>query len=142
MFSSADSVLPEGEPVALSPREALPILLDGATIFDVRPEYETNYREFDFPNIYLMPLASYKDRFQEVPQDKPVIVVDAVGLESSKVAQFLSNQGYPRVGYIAGGVIAWEHDGFPLKKDLAYQLIGECACMIKPKSRAIGVNKG
>lgn len=140
MFSSADSVFPEGKPVALSPREALPFLLDGATIFDVRPEYETNYRELDFLSVYLMPLALYKERFQEVPKDKPVIVVDAVGLESSKIAQFLCDQGYPHVGYIAGGVIAWEHDGFSLKKDLAYQLIGECACMIKSKNRAIGVN--
>jgi len=50
-----------------------------------------------------MPLASCKERFHEVPEDKAIIVVDAVGLESSKAAQFLCDQGYPHVGYIAGG---------------------------------------
>ncbi len=123
----------EQKSIPLSPREALCYLQHGAAILDIRPEYETNYRVFDFPHVYLLPFSSYRENFDEVPKCIPLIVVDNVGLKSSEVAKFFIEQGYTQVAYVVGGVVAWEQNGLPIKKDLDYELNGGCACMLKPK---------
>lgn len=131
-FYSSDKL--KGKPGALSPKEAFACLQEGAAIVDIRPEYETNYRVFDVPDVYVLPYSSYKEKFQEIPKEKPLIVADSVGLKCSEVAQFLHDQGYPCVAYLAGGVVSWDHSGLPLSKDLGYELKGGCACKIRPKN--------
>lgn len=121
------------KPIHLSPCEAFFYLQDEAILVDIRPEYEINYRVFDMPNVYLLPFPSYRERFNNLPKEKPVIIADSVGLKSPQVAQFLVDQGFSQVAYIIGGIIAWEHCDLPLTKDLEYQLNGGCACMLKPK---------
>ncbi len=123
----------EGTLIHLSPREALTYLQNGAAILDIRPAYETNYRNFDVPTVYLLPFAVYRDKFQEIPKDKPLIIADSVGIKSPEVARLLLNQGYPHVACLGGGVVAWAQDGFPLIRDADYELVGACACMLKPK---------
>lgn len=124
----------QGTPVGLSPKEAFAYLQDGAAIVDIRPEYETNYRIFDVGSVYLLSYSSYKQTFHEIPKEKPLIIADSVGLKSPEVARFLHDQGYPRVSYLAGGVVAWDHSGLPLSKDLGYELNGVCACKLRSKN--------
>ena len=101
---------------------------------DIRPEYETNYRVFDVHNVYWLPYSAYKEKFHEIPKEKPLIIADNVGLKGPEVARFLHDQGYPRVAYLGGGVVAWDHSGLPLRKDLGYELKGGCACKLRPKN--------
>jgi rhodanese-related sulfurtransferase len=79
----------KGRPIPILPREALKYLQEGAAILDIRPEYETNYRTFHFPYVYLLPDNSYLENYNEIPKDRPLIVVDNVGLESGRVVNFL-----------------------------------------------------
>lgn len=129
------ALLSEGKPTPLSPGEALRCLEAGAAILDIRPVYETNYREFDFPDVFMIPVESYQEQYPVLPRNKPVIVVDSVGLHGREAAQFLAGQGYERTGYVVGGIIAWEQAGLPLKKDMQYQMVGECGCSVVQKER-------
>ena len=129
-FSSKDQM---NMPVGLSPRIAFGYLQDGAVILDIRPEYETNYRAFDVPNVYLLSFSSYKEKLNEIPQEKLLIVADSVGLQSSEVAGFLVKRGFSQVAYLVGGIVAWDKYGFPLIKNLNNELHGGCACRLRPK---------
>lgn len=122
------------KPIGLSPRDAYDKLKEGiASIIDVRPEYETCYRSFDVPKVYLLPFTLNFELKVELPTDEYIIVADNVGLDSPDVARKSLESGYPLVGYIIGGVVAWDRAGLPLIKDLGNELTGGCACKLKPR---------
>ena len=123
-----------GSPTPLSPREAFTRLQGDVAILDIRPEYETDFRVFDVPNIFYLPYRTYRDQFHLIPKDIPLIVADSVGNKSMEVARYLSEHGYPSVSFLAGGMVAWDRDGLPLAKDKNYAMVGGCACRLKPKS--------
>ncbi|SHK12677.1 Rhodanese-related sulfurtransferase [Geosporobacter subterraneus DSM 17957] len=123
-----------GSPAPLSPRDAFIHLQNDAAILDIRPEYETDFRVFDVPNIFYLPYRSYRDQFHLIPKDIPLIVADSVGNKSMEVARYLVEQNYPQVFFLAGGMVAWDRDGLPLSKDKNYAMVGGCACRLKPKS--------
>lgn len=122
------------KPIGLSPRDAYDKLKEGdATILDVRPEYETCYRSFDVPKVYLLPFTLNFELKVELSTDEFIIVADNVGLDSPEIARLLIDIGYTQIGYIIGGVVAWDRAGLPLVKDLGNELIGGCACKLKPR---------
>lgn len=130
---------PEGILVPLTPREVFEYVSDGAVILDIRPEYETDFRVFDVPKVFYLPYDSYKDEFHKIPRDVFIIVADSVGNRSAEVVRHLLGQGYCRVAYLAGGIVAWDRTGLPLSKDTDYGMSGGCACRLKPqKERSEG----
>lgn len=116
-------------------KDAFKNIQEGTIIVDIRAEYETNYRVFEFLNIIYLPYESYKENFNIIPKDKAILIVDNIGLNSPEVAKFLISQGYIDVTYLNGGIIAWDHAGLPLKKDLEYEFNGSCGCSIRPKKK-------
>lgn len=118
--------------VSLSPREAFKYLQENAAILDIRPEYETNFRVFNVSQIYYLPYDTYHDKFSAIPRDTFLIVADSVGIRSSEVARYLLEQGYSKIACLAGGVVAWDRAGLPLSKDKDYEMVGGCACKLKP----------
>jgi len=123
------------KPIPISAKEAFTYIQNGALILDIRKEYETNYRVIDFPEIIYLPNDSYKDKYNNVPKERDIVIVDNVGLVSPEVGRFLVSKGYNRVFYIGGGIIDWDDAGLPLKKDLDYELNGGCACQVRQKNR-------
>ena len=123
-----------GAPVPLSPQEAFAHLQNNAALLDIRPEYETDFRVFDVPNVFYLPYRSYRDKFDLIPKNIPLIIADSVGNKSTVVARYLLEKGYLQVAYLAGGVVAWDRDGLPLTKDKNYAMVGGCACRLKPQN--------
>lgn len=123
------------KPIPISAKEAFTYIQKGALILDIRKDYETNYRVIDFPEIIYLPYDSYKDKYNSVPKERDIVIVDNVGLVSPEVGRFLVSKGYNRVFYIGGGIIDWDAAGLPLKKDLDYELNGGCACQVRQKNR-------
>ncbi len=123
----------EGSPQPLSCREVYDLTLEGAVILDVRPEYETNYRVFDVPKVYFVTLKDLEKNYNEIPREEALIVADNAGLHCAWAARFLKEQGYEQVAYLAGGVLDWVRAGYPVVKDIDYELNGGCACRIKPR---------
>src|SRR5580765_5287043 len=63
-----------------------------------------------------IPLMEVPERLGEIPSDRRVLVVCAVGARSARAAAFLNAQGYDAVN-LAGGVMAWWQFGRPLVVD-------------------------
>lgn len=122
------------QPISLSAREAYEILKNSeAALVDIRPEYETDFRVFDVPRIYYLPYDSYHEKLHVIPKDLFLIVADSVGNRSVDAVRYMLEQGYTHAACLAGGVVAWDHAGLPLSKDKDYEMVGGCACKLKPQ---------
>jgi rhodanese-related sulfurtransferase len=119
--------------LSLSPREALEYIQNGATILDIRPEYETSFRIFDISKVFYLPYSLYRNEFSLIPKDVPLIIADSVGTKSTEVARYLMEHGYSQVKCLAGGIVEWDRTGLPLKKDTDYEMVGGCACRLQPQ---------
>jgi phage shock protein E len=85
----------------------------GATIIDVREPYE--YAEGHVPGAEPMPLMSVPQRVDQLPTDRPVYVVCAVGGRSAQAAAFLATRGVDAVN-VDGGTGDWVAAGYPVER--------------------------
>jgi rhodanese-related sulfurtransferase len=63
-----------------------------------------------------LPFSSIAARLEEVPRDRPVLVMCAAGSRSAAVAAHLLANGWSDVANVAGGITAWERAGLPVRK--------------------------
>jgi rhodanese-related sulfurtransferase len=54
-------------------------------------------------------------RLDEIPKDRPIMVICASGNRSTGVTSFLLEQGWEDVGSVAGGMDGWARLGLPVK---------------------------
>lgn len=87
----------------------------GATIVDVREPGE--YVEAHIPGVQLVPMGSVIEQIDDIPRDRTVYLVCAVGGRSGQVADYLDAQGYD-VRNVAGGTNAWIRAGHPVETGL------------------------
>lgn len=106
---------------------------NNAVIIDVRELRFTGYKRFDVPAVIYMPNSVLSENYSSLPQDTPLIVADSVGLRSHEAMEFLLKKGYTNIANLSGGIVDWEHDGLPLKKDITEQLDGSCVCQLRPR---------
>lgn len=85
-------------------------------IVDVRQPEE--YRQGHIPGSRLIPLGDLGRRMQELPQHREILCVCRSGSRSSRAARRLIAGGY-RVASLRGGMLAWQREGFPVKKGSA-----------------------
>lgn len=75
-------------------------------ILDVREPSEFQSGHID--GATLIPLGSLASRLNEVPKDKPVVVVCRSGNRSGHATSLLLESGFKNVENMAGGMIAWD----------------------------------
>lgn len=80
----------------------------GAFVLDVRQPDE--YERAHVPGAVLLPLDQLGQRWDEVPVDRPVWVICAVGARSMKAATALRGAGVDAVS-VGGGTNAWIEQG-------------------------------
>jgi hydroxyacylglutathione hydrolase len=83
-----------------------------AVVLDVREPSE--YAHGHIPGALNMPQADLATRLEELPRDRPLMVVCQVGMRSLRSAQFLKQMGFVQVASIKGGTAAWSKAGKPL----------------------------
>ena len=73
-------------------------------ILDVREPYE-----YQIANIggKLIPQNDVPQRLAEIDRDREIVVHCRSGVRSQRIAEFLSQAGYPKVVNLAGGILAW-----------------------------------
>jgi rhodanese-related sulfurtransferase len=108
---------------------------NNAVIIDVREIRLTGYKRFDVPTVVNLPNSLLSENYRSLPQDIPLIMADSVGLRSHEAMEFLIGKGYKNVANLAGGIVDWERDGLPLKKDVTEQLDGSCVCKLRPRHK-------
>ena len=73
-------------------------------ILDVREPYEYEIAQIGGK---LIPQNDVPNRLAEIDRNREIIVHCHSGIRSQKIAEFLKQQGYPRVVNLAGGIQAW-----------------------------------
>ncbi len=102
----------------VSPTKALALIQKRVLLVDVREPNEVANKSFDVSNITLIPLRQLKNRFQEIPVDRKVIIACHSGNRSLVATRFLMNHGYTQVVNMQQGIVRWEKEGLPVKSEL------------------------
>jgi hydroxyacylglutathione hydrolase len=109
-----DKTIPKSEIPPLTPAE-LKGKLDDAYVLDIR--LETYFNKGHIKGSHNIPIHLLSRRFQEIPKEKRIIVIDVLGNpEWAPVGWFLKSNGYTDVMMLKGGIGAWEKEGLPLEK--------------------------
>jgi rhodanese-related sulfurtransferase len=94
--------------------EAKDMLDNGAVIIDVREPFE--YTAGHVPNAGHIPVNTVYARREELPKDKDLIFVCAVGQRSALAAEMAAAAGLTRLFNLEGGTEAWVKAGEPVEK--------------------------
>ena len=98
----------------ISVQEADEMMGDGAAVIDVREPHE--YNSGHVPSASLIPVNSVYARREELPKDKDLIFVCAVGQRSALAAEMAAAAGLTRLFNLEGGTDAWLKAGMPAEK--------------------------
>ena len=85
-----------------------------AVLLDVRELDE--FRSVRVAGSLFIPMSQLAVRLQDVPRDRPVMVMCASGSRSTGVTTYLLQQGWEDVGNVAGGIDGWQRLGLPVKR--------------------------
>ena len=107
------------------PLEALAARAAGAVVVDVREPDE--YAAGHIPGALSLPQADLASRLDELPRDRPLLLVCQTGVRSMRAARFLAQAGYPDVASVRGGTVAWIAAG---------GAVAACPATARQKSRA------
>lgn len=106
------SDLPTVDPIEAERRlredPARPLLLD---VREVR-----EFNEVRVPGAALLPTSSFIARLDEVPADRPLLVICHMGSRSAAVTGYLVRMGRTDVTNVAGGMDRWERAGLPVRR--------------------------
>ena len=86
----------------------------GPILLDVREASE--FAEVRAPGALLVPTSTFMTRVDDLPADRPLLVVCHVGGRSAAVAGYLIRAGRTDVVNVAGGMEAWERAGLPVRR--------------------------
>ena len=86
--------------------------LDGSDPFVLDVRRHEEWVEKRLPGVTLIPMDQLNERIEEIPSDRQVFVICAVGGRSARVAEALRNAGYDAVN-VAGGTNKWVEEGRP-----------------------------
>jgi rhodanese-related sulfurtransferase len=104
---------PLGIPM-ISPRDAASAVeTGGALLVDVRERDE--FAAERAPGVALVPMSELQARHEELPKDKPLLMICAAGSRSAAATAFLLQRGWTDVKNVTGGMMAWSAQGLPTK---------------------------
>jgi rhodanese-related sulfurtransferase len=82
-------------------------------VVDVREPEE--YAQGHLPGAEPMPLMTVPQRLHDLPTDKPIYLVCAVGARSAQAAMYLAARGVDAVN-VDGGTAEWVAAGYPVER--------------------------
>ena len=94
--------------------EADEMMMNGAAVIDVREPHE--YNAGHVPGATLIPVNTVYARREELPKDKDLIFVCAVGQRSALACEMAAAAGLTRLFNLEGGTDAWIKSGMPADK--------------------------
>ena len=85
-----------------------------AVLLDVREVDE--FRQARVEGSLFIPMSQLGMRIDEVPKDRPIMVMCASGSRSQGATAHLLQSGLTDVGSVAGGIDGWQRMGLPVKR--------------------------
>lgn len=86
----------------------------GAVLIDVREPNE--YSEIHAKDAKLMPLSTFGQHLNEIPQDKDVLLICRSGARSGQASMIATRAGLKRIHNVQGGTLAWVQAKLPTGK--------------------------
>ena len=80
-------------------------------LLDVREPWELATARL--PGSLDIPMGQIPERLDELPPDRPLIVMCHHGMRSLQVVMFLQHRGFESVSNLAGGIDAWSREVDP-----------------------------
>lgn len=68
------------------------------------------------PGAALLPTSTFMARIDELPSDRPLLVICHTGARSAAVTGYLLRSGRTDVVNVAGGMDAWQRAGLPVSR--------------------------
>lgn len=113
----------------ITPQNALTELQNGTAIMvDVREEPEFKLESIPLNDVFYYPMSAIVEQLQNIPSDKPIIVVCNAGVRSSKVVNLLNTSGFINSANLDGGIIMWKALGLPVESDISSPCGCGCSC--------------
>jgi len=106
------AMLTSAAPVREIDIDALEARPPDTVVLDVREPEE--YAHGHVPGAVSLPQADLASRLDEVPRDRPVMLICQRGMRSYRAAQFLMQMGIDQVASVNGGTASWRAVGKPL----------------------------
>jgi rhodanese-related sulfurtransferase len=63
-----------------------------------------------------VPTSTFTDHAQELPKDRPLLIMCATGVRSAAVTGYLLRGGWTDVSNVEGGITAWQRAGLPVER--------------------------
>ena len=76
-------------------------------LLDVRQPHEWDIVNLEAGGAVMIPLAELRDRLDEIPGDREIVVYCRTGARSASAAQMLMQEGFSNVFNFVGGIHAW-----------------------------------
>lgn len=83
-------------------------------LLDVRES--TEFAAVRAPGAVLLPTSTFIARIDELPADRPLLVICHSGNRSAAVTGYLARSGRADVVNVAGGMDAWQRAGLPIRR--------------------------
>jgi len=111
----------------ITPQNALAELQNGTAIMvDVREEPEFKLEFIPLNDVFYYPMSHIEEYLQNIPNDKPIIVVSDTGVRSTKVVNLFNRNGLTNSANLDGGIRLWKALGLPVEYEIS--LPGGCGC--------------
>lgn len=81
-------------------------------VLDVRELAE--YTRGHVPGAHALPQSELASRLEELPRDRPILLICQTGSRSLRSVQFLTQAGFSNVANVTGGTSAWRKAGKPV----------------------------
>lgn len=81
-------------------------------VVDVREPSE--FAAVRLEGVALVPMSTFAARFEELPRDRPLLLMCAAGSRSAAATAHLLRNGWTDVTNVAGGITEWERAGLPV----------------------------
>lgn len=101
-----EMVTPFGEVGAVELNERL-ASAEPPFLLDVRQPHEWDIVNLETDGAVMIPLAELRDRLEEIPTDREIVVYCRTGARSASAAQMLADEGFSSVFNFVGGIHAW-----------------------------------
>ncbi|MEI6748896.1 MAG: rhodanese-like domain-containing protein, partial [Bacteroidota bacterium] len=113
----------------ITPQNALAELQNGTAIMvDVREEPEFKLESIPLNDVFYYPMSRIVEHMENIPSDKPIIVICNAGVRSSKVVNLLNRSGFVNSANLDGGIIMWKALGLPIESDISSPCGCGCSC--------------
>jgi len=85
-----------------------------ARLVDVREVSE--FADVRAEDVVLLPMSTLPPRLEELPRDRELLFICRSGSRSGQVVAYLQANGWTDVANVAGGMLAWESAGLPVRR--------------------------